>query len=157
MPESNYKKQRSTCALQIVGAVLGLALMYIMANAYVAMVTIPAWSNIATVLLFIAGDIAMGFVLVGFFENALYEKCAFNAAAIIAAAAAIVSFVFEMVLFCGLGLKVSAFVIGAILVAAGAVVIFVARKKASAALAIAAFACVIIGVLIARFAFYAVA
>ncbi len=151
-------KGASPRALRIVGAVAGLGLACVMANAYFVSSAIVPWASWETFPLFRVGDLAMGAAFCALFERGLYEKTAFAAGTAVLGLLTCCAAVAEAVRFAGLGLGAAPFVVGAGAALAGAVCAALAGKgklpaKAAGALV---FACLLAAVVVSRYAFYAV-
>ena len=153
-----FAKKDSPFALRAVTAVAAAACMVLMGTAYIDVLGNPVWTNApATVLSFVAGDLAMGLGLCSALGVAdLSEK-----------RIACVMVAVDVMLAIGLALEIAAFVAAgvspamqvaglAIAPVAGAALTLCASKFANKqALAIAVCAVLIIGVAVARYAFYA--
>ncbi len=150
-------KGASPRVLRILGAVAGLGLMFVMANAYFVSTGIPAWASWQTFLLYIVGDLAMGAALLAFFEAGLEKDGTYLMTSAVLSVVAAVSVVLEAVHFAGVGADMILLAVGAVVVAVAAVLQFVAKSgKMSAATATkAVFACVFVGIALARYGFYA--
>ena len=151
-------KGKSPRALRVVGAVAGLGLMCVMANAYFVSSAVAPWAAWQTFPLFIVGDLAMGAALCGLMEKPLFEKGSFFGAAVALDALFAVAAGLEAAYFAGLGLDVVPFIVALVVAAGGGIVgTVLARrgKPAATSMAALAFACVLVGVVVARYAFYA--
>lgn len=150
-------KGASPRVLRILGAIAGLGLMVVMANAYFVSVGVAAWASWQTFLLYICGNLAMGAALLAVFDKALVQNGSYMMAAIVLAILAVVAMVLEAVHFMGVGADFALLAVGAVLEAAGAIVGFMVKsgKMDAKTGAIAMFACLFIGVAIARYGFYA--
>lgn len=144
-------------ALRIVGAIVGLILTFVMANAYFVSLGIEAWSTWQTFLLYFFGNLAMGAALCAAFEQDLLENKGYATTAVVLAVLAIVAFALEAVHFAGVGANFVLFVVAIVLAAAGAAILWVAKsgKMTKKTAAWAAFACLFVGVACARYCFYA--
>lgn len=144
-------------ALRIVGAIVGLVLTFVMANAYFVSMGVAAWSTWQTFLLYFFGNLAMGAVLCAAFEQGLLENKGYVTAAVVLAVLAIVAFVLEIAHFAGVGANFILFIVAIVLAAAGAAILWVAKsgKMTKKTAAWAAFACLFVGVACARYCFYA--
>lgn len=144
-------------ALRIVGAIVGLVLTFVMANAYFVSLGIEAWSTWQTFLLYFFGNLAMGAALCAAFERDLLENKGYVTTAVVLVVLAIVAFALEAAHFAGVGANFVLFVVAIVLAAAGAVILWVAKsgKMAKKTAAWAAFACLFVGVACARYCFYA--
>ena len=147
-----FVKKDSPFALRVVTAVVAVACMVLMGTAYTDVFGNPVWTNApATVLSFVAGDLAMGLGLVNLSE----KPVAYTMVAV------------DVVLAIGLALEVAAFsavgispvmqVVGLVVApVASAVLTLLASKFANKqTLAIVVCAALVIGVAVARYAFYA--
>ncbi|WP_246599496.1 DmsC/YnfH family molybdoenzyme membrane anchor subunit [Gordonibacter massiliensis (ex Traore et al. 2017)] len=151
-------KGKSPRALRVVGAVAGLGLMCVMANAYFVSNAVAPWAAWQTFPLFIVGDLAMGAALCGLMEKPLFEKGSFFGAAVALDALFAVAAGLEAAYFAGLGLDVVPFIVALVVAAVGGIAgtVLARRGKPTAtSMATLAFACVLVGVVIARYAFYA--
>ena len=152
-----FVKKDSPFALRVVTAVVAVACMVLMGTAYTDVFGNPVWTNApATVLSFVAGDLAMGLGLCAALGVAkLSEKpVAYTMVAV------------DVVLAIGLALEVAAFSavgispvmqVGLVVApVASAVLTLLASKFANKqTLAIVVCAALVIGVAVARYAFYA--
>ena len=153
-------KKDSPYALRVIAAFVGVICMFAMGLAYTGVYGIEAWCNApATVISFVAGDLAMGFGLcmaLGVVDFG--EKTILRAFYVFAALLAI-GLCLEVVAFVGVGadsmLHIVAFVVAPVLAAILAALS--AKKENKKAYALAICIALIVGVAISRYAFYAVA
>lgn len=152
-------RKDSPFALRVVTAVVAVAAMFMMGMAYVDVLGVPAWNNgLATVLAFLAGDLAMGLGLYAVLDGASFaENQGLRITALVVNAVLAVALILEIAAFSGCGEDIVGQVVG--LVVAPVVSLIVAAmapkvKGSTAAIVI----CVasIVGVAIARYAFYAI-
>lgn len=168
-----WRKGSAPSVLRYLGAVVSIALMLVMANAYTASMSVAAWVSLATFPLFLFGDLGMGFALAGALDYAMKSdgqsepeggECAgltcqkgFSTAEIVFFALAAAAFAAEGVQFASAGLVVIPFVVSVVLALAGIVPVFAVKagKVSEGAGAWVAFACLFVATVIARYAFYA--
>ncbi|MDO4290189.1 MAG: dimethyl sulfoxide reductase anchor subunit [Eggerthellaceae bacterium] len=140
-------------ALRVVGAVLGVVLVVVMANAYFGIATNAAMNSVATFALFILCAAAMGSTFAG---ALCVDETATKTVAKIStgtAALAAVSMLIEGAVFVAAGLDIAPFAVAAVVAAAGAACAWLAPKKGTT-LAYAACALVVVASAISRYAFY---
>lgn len=150
-------KGSSPRALRIVGAIAGLGLVVVMANAYYVSIGVAAWASWQTFALYVVGDLAMGAALLAVFDRSLVGSGPYMITAIVLAALSVLSIVFEVVHFAGVGADFVLLAVGAAVVLVGAIVACLAKAgKIDARIgATAMLACLFIGVALARYGFYA--
>ena len=147
-----FVKKDSPFALRVVTAVVAVACMVLMGTAYTDVFGNPVWTNApATVLSFVAGDLAMGLGLCAALGVAnLSEKpVAYTMVAI--------GLALEVAAFSAVGISPVMQVVGLVVApVASAVLTLLASKFANKqTLAIVVCAALVIGVAVARYAFYA--
>lgn len=151
-----WRKGDAPRALRIVGSVVAFALTAVMGLAYVSSLGTPAWTSWATVPLFVAGDLFMGFALFALFAKKVYGRPAFFGTVVALAALLLISLVVEAMHFAGVGFSALPFVVAIIFAPVASVgTAAFARKNGKSALVVATFACAFVGVCIARWVFYA--
>lgn len=149
-------KKSSLRVLDIVTAIAGVILTVVMGLAYMGNLGVEAWVSWATVPLFVAGDLAMGFALYALIDAGAYKKPAFLGVAVVAEIVFAISLIGEILHFSGLGLDIAMFVIALVVAPVAASVLAIAGKnKDGVTMPAAAFVCALVGVCIARWAFYA--
>ena len=127
-----------------------------MGLAYYAYESQAAWHAWPTVALFLCGDLAVGFLLLGAMSGEPVQNKAFTWVNVVLAVVAAAAFAVEGAHFAGLGLSLAPFVAAAVLALVAAALAFAAHKRQSAALIWAAFAAMFVAVVVARYLFYAV-
>lgn len=148
-------------ALRIVGAIAGLGLTFVMANAYFVSTGVPAWATWQTFLLYIFGNLAMGAALLAVFDHVLVKDAKYLLTCVVLTALAVVAFILEAVHFAGVGSDTIFFIVATILGVAAAVMQFLAKsgkladKMPDKTVAIATFICMLAAVAFARYGFYA--
>lgn len=151
-------KKSSPYALRVVGAVVGVICMVMMGAAYIDVYGSPVWCNApATILTFLAGDLAMGLALFALLASAGYDKKPVRYATFIVNAALAVGLCLEIAAFMGEGLS-PVTQIAALVIAPVASIVLAAlssKIKNQKALAIAVCVVSIVGIAISRYAFYA--
>lgn len=150
-------KGSSPRALRIVGAIAGVGLTVVMANAYFVSIGVAAWASWQTFALYVIGDLAMGAALLAVFDRGLISNGSYAFAAIVLAVLGVLAIVLEVVHFAGVGADFVLLAVGAVVALVGAIVAFLAKTgKMDAKIgSIAMFACLFIGVALARYGFYA--
>lgn len=143
-------------ALRVVGAVAGVVLCCIMGLAYYAYESQAAWHAWPTVALFLCGDLAVGFLLLGAMSGEATKNQAFAWTSVALSVVAAAAFAVEGAHFAGLGLSLVPFAAAAVLALAAAALAFAARKSGNAWLSWAAFAAMFAAVVAARYMFYTV-
>ena len=147
-----FVKKDSPFALRVVTAVVAVACMVLMGTAYTDVFGNPVWTNApATVLSFVAGDLAMGLGLCAALGVAnLSEKP-------VAYTMVAVDVVLAVAAFSAVGISPVMQVVGLVVApVASAVLTLLASKFANKqTLAIVVCAALVIGVAVARYAFYA--
>lgn len=153
-----YFKGEVPRALRIVGAVAAIVLCCIMGMAYYSYDSVAAWHAVPTILLFLCGDLAAGFLLLSALDVDSIQNRNFTMTNMVLAIIAVLVFAWEAVHFAGLGMNVIPFVAAAVLGIGTAALEFKAQKaqETNATLCWAAFALMFVAVVIARYAFYAV-
>ena len=153
-----FVKKDSPFALRVVTAVVAVACMVLMGTAYTDVFGNPVWTNApATVLSFVAGDLAMGLGLCAALGVAnLSEKPdAYTMVAVDVVIA--IGMALEVAAFSAVGISPVMQVVGLVVApVASAVLTLLASKFANKqTLAIVVCAALVIGVAVARYAFYA--
>ena len=153
-----FVKKDSPFALRVVTAVVAVACMVLMGTAYTDMFGNPVWTNApATVLSFVAGDLAMGLGLCTAFGVAkLSEKpVAYTMVAVDVVLA--IGLVLEVMAFSAAGASPVMQVVGLVVapVASAALTLLASKFANKQTLAIVVCAALVIGVAVARYAFYA--
>lgn len=154
-----FVRKDSPFALRVVTAVVGVGCIFMMGMAYIDVYGVPAWTNApATILAFLAGDLAMGLALYAVLDKASYvDNKGLRVTSYIVNAVLAVALILEAVVFAGFGEDVVAQVVGLVIApVVSIVVVAVAPKLKGSTAAIIVCAASIIGVAIARFAFYAI-
>lgn len=148
-------KGSSPFALGIVGAVCATVLMFVMGYAYFASVGTPAWTTIATIPLFLVGDLAMGLAFYALFDKDFCKEKKYLIATAVVEALFLVTLIAEGVHFAGAGFSAIPFAIAAIIGPIGACALaYVDQRKPESKLAAGVFILALIGVCIARYTFY---
>lgn len=153
-----FAKKDSPFALRAVTAVAAAACMVLMGTAYIDVLGNPVWTNApATVLSFVAGDLAMGLGLCSALGVADLSEKRIACVMVAVDAMLAIGLALEIAAFVAAGVSPAMQVAGlAIAPVAGAALTLCASKFANKqALAIAVCAVLIIGVAVARYAFYA--
>lgn len=151
-----FRGRRTPRALRVVGAVLGIVLMCVMANAYFTAHAVAVWTSWLTWPLYVAGDLAMGCALYGVFEKDRAGKPAFAIATGVIALVFAATCAAEFAAFSAAGEGAMPFAVGAVLAVASAVASIVGVKaRPLAGVAWTALALSFAAVAIARYCFYA--
>lgn len=147
-------KKASPRALRIVGAIVGLVLVLVMANAYFSIITNHAMHSWETFALFILSAAAMGFsfaaMVCGSAEEAVLPAKTTAALGVLAALAMIL----EGVHYMANGVSIAPFAIGAVIAVAGAACAWLASTKKSMNLLVVAFVCLVAAAAVTRYGFY---
>lgn len=154
---SCVRKGAGIRGVRILSAVAAIGLIGIMAWAYFTAYGNPAWATWQTLLLFVAGDLAMGAALYALFDGGIVRTAAYAISAAVLDALTAVSFAMVGAHFAAVGLEVVPFAVAAVLAALGMVAVLLAwkGKLPAKAGALIAFALMLAGVAAARYAFYA--
>ncbi|RDB55016.1 DmsC/YnfH family molybdoenzyme membrane anchor subunit [Senegalimassilia anaerobia] len=151
------KKGSSTPLVRALCAIGGLAVSCAMAYAYYSYTSVAAWHSLATLPLFIIGNLACGLALYNFFSKDGLRNMTFRWA-MAATSLLLAGSLFALaVLFGVLNNDCDLIAIGILLVLAGAVIAMLADRlpqERTAAFSVAI--CIIVGLALARYAFYAV-
>lgn len=151
-------KKDSPYALRAVTAVVGVICMILMGAAYINVYGSAVWCNApATILAFLAGDLAMGLALFALLAGGDYGDKALRYSALAVNVLLAVGFCLEIAAFSGEGFSPLTQVAGLIVAPVASIVLVALSSKAKRekTLAIAICAVSVIGVAIARYAFYA--
>lgn len=151
-------KKGSPYALRIVTAVVGVVCMVMMGLAYTDIYGSPVWCNVpATVVSFLAGDLAMGLALFALLGSASYDEKPLRWSAFIVNAALAIGLCLEAVAFNGVGLSPITQIAGLVIAPVASVVLVALSSKIKNKTVLALAVCVvsIVGIAIARYAFYA--
>lgn len=151
-------KKSSPYVLRVVGAVVGVVCMVMMGVAYIDVYGIPVWCNApATVLSFLAGDLAMGLALYALLDAVDYGEKPLRISAFVVNALLAVGLVLEAVAFSGEGVSPISQIAGLVIAPVVSIVLVAlsAKFKNKKALAIAVCVVSIVGIAISRYAFYA--
>lgn len=154
-----FVRKDSPFALRVVTAVLAVATMFMMGMAYVDVLGVPAWNNApATILAFLAGDLAMGLGLYAVLDGASFsENKGLRITALVVNAVLAVALILEIVAFAGCGEDVIGQVVGLIVApVVSLIAVAMAPKMKGGTAAIVVCAASIVGIAIARYAFYAI-
>lgn len=151
-------RKSSPYALRVITAVVAVVCMVMMGTAYTDVYGNAIWCNApATIVSFVAGDLAMGLALYALLGQAGYAEAGLR----------ITSLCVSVVLAVGIGLEIAAFAgegadammqVAALVIAPVASIVLVAlssKFKNERALAVAVLAVMVIGVAVSRWAFYA--
>ena len=153
-----FARKGSPFALRAVTAVAALACIVLMGVAYIDVYGISVWCNApATVLTFLAGDLAMGLGLCALLGSADLDSGAVRGALVAVAAVLAVGLGLEIAAFMGEGLNPAAEIAGLIIAPVVSVVAVALASKFQNKTALAVVVCIamVAGVAIARYAFYA--
>ena len=144
-------------ALRIVGAIVGIVLMAVMANAYFVSAYVVAWASWQVFPLYILGDLAMGAALLAVFNGELPKQGGYAMATGVLGVLAAAACALEAAHFAGVGADMVLMIVGAVVVLVGAIVAFAAKtgKLSGAVAAWVPVSCMFIGVALARYCFYA--
>lgn len=151
-----FFKGKTVRAVRIVGALAGIVLCCIMGMAYYAYDSMAAWHALPTVPMFLCGDLAMGFALLGAIDGETAGNKSFTWANIVLAIVAAVAFAAEGAQFGSVGLSPYPFIGATVLALASAGAAFLVVKKGDARMYWVAFAVMFIAVVCARYAFYSI-
>ena len=151
-------RKGSPYGLRVVGAVVGVVCMVMMGVAYTDVYGIAVWCDApATILAFLAGDLAMGLALFAVLGSEDYDGAVLRIVSFVVNAALAVGLVLEAVAFSNEGFdpasQIAALVIAPI--ASAALVALSPRIANKRAVAVAICVAAIVGVGISRYAFYA--
>ena len=149
-------KGASPRALRIVGAVFGFLLTCVMGYAYSTTLGVPAWHDLATIPLFVLGDLAMGAALWAVLKFGSYGQKAYLYVVIAVEVLFACTLAAVSAHFASLGMSAVPFVAAIVLAPVAHIALaFLGRQGDKRWVAIAVFACVMVGVIVARYAFYA--
>ena len=129
-----------------------------MGLAYTDIYGSPVWCNVpATVVSFLAGDLAMGLALFALLGSASYDEKPLRWSAFIVNAALAIGLCLEAVAFNGVGLSPITQIAGLVIAPVASVVLVALSSKIKNKTVLALAVCVvsIVGIAIARYAFYA--
>lgn len=151
-------RKDSPYGLRVAGAVVGVVCMVMMGVAYTDVYGIAVWCDApATILAFLAGDLAMGLALFAVLGSEGYDGAVLRIVSFVVNAALAVGLVLEAVAFSNEGFdpasQIAALVIAPI--ASAALVALSPRIASKRAVAVAICVAAIVGVGISRYAFYA--
>lgn len=151
------RKGASPRAVRVLAAVAAAGLVCVMGWAYFTSYGNPAWATWQTLVLFVAGDLAMGAALFALFREGAYREGAFVAYLTAVGVVAAASIALVAAHFAGLGHDALPFAAAVLLVAVGiASALLTWKGKLSAAVGPAVtLAAVLAGAAAARYAFYA--
>ena len=116
-------------AVSIVGAIAAVLLACAMSNAYYASYAILAFHSVGTWIMFIAGNIAMGFALYGVLEKGTCEIASFRWALVALAAVAGLGLCVLAAHFAGSGVNAGLLVAGLIIGPIAAIILLLVGKK----------------------------
>lgn len=143
-------------ALNVLAAIAGVLLLLAMGFAYSVLKGVPAWSNWATVPLFVVGGLSAGICMLPLFDAAIVRNGGF------ALCAAALNVLFACIAiavgmhFSSVGFSMMPFICAAVVAVVTAVVAYLAKSRNGSAFAVLAFVLAIASVAIARYAFYMV-
>ena len=151
-------RKDSPYGLRVVGAIVGVVCMVMMGVAYTDVYGIAVWCDApATILAFLAGDLAMGLALFAVLGSEDYDGAVLRIVSFVVNAALAVGLVLEAVAFSNEGFdpasQIAALVIAPI--ASAALVALSPRIANKRAVAVAICVVAVVGVGISRYAFYA--
>ena len=153
-----FVKKDSPFALRAVTAVAAVASMVLMGTAYIDVFGNAVWTNApATVLSFVAGDLAMGLGLCAVLGAVDLSKKPAAYTMVVVDVALVIGLVLEVMAFSAAGASPAMQVVGLVIApVASAVLTLLASKFANKQmLAIIVCTVLVIGVAVARYAFYA--
>lgn len=139
--------------LEIAGGIAGILFMLITSNAYFKLVPIAALHSWETFALFLASDLAMGFVLAVLLIDNEDAKARANRVSTILAGVAALAMLLEGLHYSACGVSASAIFVGAAFAVAAAACALLARKYGKA-LYVTAFALVFVAATLSRYGFY---
>lgn len=151
-------RKDSPIALRIVTAIVGVACMVLMGIAYTDVYGNAIWCDApATVLLFLAGDLAMGLAFYALLDNRGFDEGALRITSIVVSVVLAVGLCLEIAAFTGEGASPVALAIALIVAPIASIVLAVAAPKMGSRVTPVAAVCVlsIVGIAVARYAFYA--
>ncbi|MEG0302568.1 DMSO reductase [Gordonibacter sp.] len=151
-------KKSSPYGLRVAGAVVGVACMVMMGVAYIDVYGNAVWCNApATIITFLAGDLAMGLALFALLASASYESKPLRYAAFAVNAVFAAGLCLEAVAFTGEGFSPITQIVGLVIAPVASIVLAALSSKIKNKKALAIAVCVvsIVGVAISRYAFYA--
>lgn len=150
------RKGESPRPLSLATALIAFLLIVVTGCAYVGSLGVAAWATWSTIPFIAAGDLAMGFALLGLFDAKCYSNSVYFGAAIAVQIVFAVATIFEIVHFSALDLDtvllIASVVVSPVIVIA---LTLVFRARMNASIAALLFACSFLGVCLARWAFYA--
>lgn len=153
-----FAKKESPFALRVVGAAVAVVCMVMMGLAYTDVYGVTVWCNApATVLAFLAGDLAMGLALYAVLDEKTYAEKTLRYASIAVNAVLAVALGLEVAAFVAAGADPILQVVGLVVAPVASIVLAVLSAKGANGKAFAVGVCVasIVGVALARYAFYA--
>lgn len=153
-----FVKKSSPYALRVVTAVVAVVCMVMMGMAYTDVYGNAIWCNApATIVSFVAGDLAMGLALYALLGQTSYADAGLRYTSLVVSVVLAVGIGLEIAAFAGEGADVLMQVV-ALVVAPVASLVLVAlssKFKNERALAIAVLVLMVVGVAVSRWAFYA--
>lgn len=144
--------------LRIAGATVGVVCMIVMGVAYLDIYGVAVWGNApATIITFLAGDLAMGLALFVLLGSASYDGKAVRCASFVVNAVLVVGLCLEAVAFAEDGFSPATQIAAIVIAPVISVVLVALSSKINNKKALALAVCVasIVGIAIARYAFYA--
>lgn len=142
-------------ALMIAAGVAGVLLLLAISFAYLAFTGVPAWTNIATLPLFLVGGLATGAAALPLFDKSIVEKKPFVLTVVVLNALFACTSLLLGMHFQSLGMDMIPFVLACAVSVAAAVVAYMQISKPEANYALIVCVLTLVGVAIARYAFYA--
>lgn len=152
-----FAKKASPFALRVVAAVFAALAMISMATAYINVYGNPVWTNApATIVSFVAGDLAAGLGLYVLVARANYGEKMLRNVALVVAALFVIGAALEIAAFAGAGESIVAQAIALVCSIAAAVFVALSSKfKNGNVVAIVVCVLLVVGVAVSRYAFYA--
>lgn len=143
-------------AISVVGAVVATLLACAMSNAYYTSYAILAFHSLGTWLMFMAGNIALGFALYGALEEGVCKTAPFKWALVAIAAVAGIGIAMLAANFVGFGIDAGLLIAGLIVGPVAAIVVLLVGNKIPPHIAAwVVLGLLFVGVGIARYGFYA--
>ena len=149
-----WRKGEAPRALRFVGALFAFLLIMAMGMLYYNYESMPMWHALPTVPLFVAGDLALGALLVGALDGEAPRKALWYTAAVFAAITAM-AMAGDAAVFPASGLDATPFLVAAVMAAGVAIYLFARWRTATPQIRWAVFAVLLVAIAIARYAFYA--
>lgn len=149
-------KGSTPIVVNVLGSICSIVLMCVMGYAYFVSIGTPAWTSVATIPLFLVGDLAMGLAFWALFFKEASKDRVYVALTFVIEALLLVTLCALAVHFSGVGYSPIPFIVAAVIAPIGAsLVVYLDSRKTESKYVVFAFVLAVIGVAVARYAFYA--